>query len=533
MGIFKKSFRFCNSSNVQKSVVVSSPRTIVVDDISTKTPLGRDRSPRQRKMDAEPLDMIQTVGTDGTLGSSCSEDSSKAEEVILETPNNNEDAVTEETMIYSGSEVVATSNRGFPGYLTPSEYNVFTKFRTQVHQRPDEFRSTIYSFGGFESGEEEHYALCRWLRARDYDLKKALRMVEEATAYSKTARENNFYLDPKKALGVETSVYYSIFPELFIGYTKESVPFYITKAGKTDLKHISCVTTMPKMVNFHWHCMVHAFGGRLRKKKTEDPSFQRFEGLNIMDLEGLTLSNAMEAINLLKDLSTLDQLCFPECLNRLIVINAPAAFSAFWAIAKTFIDARTAEKVEIYSSRKARWQKRLLELIPAEELPSDYGGTNSPYSEYFRSFTTDPELVRQFTLPVTVQRATSSFKVKDNIKLAEGECMELIGFTRSSKVGTFTVVAGDKVHQTVRVTHEESEISHEESEISDGYVDLDEPPTCVVFPRLLEGPGKVNSIHLLLWTMIVLSCSLFSPTKVSFFGYKLPLCHFPLALVPS
>eukprot|EP00591_Stephanopyxis_turris_P003249 CAMPEP_0195512554 /NCGR_PEP_ID=MMETSP0794_2-20130614/4469_1 /TAXON_ID=515487 /ORGANISM="Stephanopyxis turris, Strain CCMP 815" /LENGTH=588 /DNA_ID=CAMNT_0040640361 /DNA_START=173 /DNA_END=1939 /DNA_ORIENTATION=- len=411
-----------------------------------------------------------------------SNDIEKAKEMASEKPPK-KDAASKENMIYRGKTAVSPSNRGFPGYLTTSEYNVFTEFRTQIRLRPEEFRSTIYSFGGVESGEEEHYALCRWLRARKYDIKNALQMVEEAKVRHETACQNRFYPDPKKALGVETSVFYSIFPELFIGYTKQNIPFYITKAGRTDLKHVSCVTTIPKMVNFHWHCMVHALGGRLREKKAKDPSFQRFEGFNIMDLEGLTLSNAMEAINVFKEISTLDQLCFPECLNRLIILNAPTAFSAFWAIAKTFIDARTAEKVEIYSSRKARWQKRLLELIPAEELPLDYGGTNSPYSEFFRKFTTDPGLVRQFTLPITVQRAASSYNIKDDLNLAEGECMELSGFTRSTKVGTFTVVAKDKVQQTVHVTHEESKTV-------EGLADLGEPPSRVIFPKLLEGPGK-------------------------------------------
>jgi hypothetical protein len=58
----------------------------------------------------------------------------------------------------------------------------------------DEFRRAIFSFG-FE--EEEVHALCRWLRARKFDLQKTIHMVQEAVVQRSKPAEAEFY--PGKA----------------------------------------------------------------------------------------------------------------------------------------------------------------------------------------------------------------------------------------------------------------------------------------------------------------------------------------------
>ena len=170
-----------------------------------------------------------------------------------------------------------------------------------------------------------------------------------------------------------------------------------------------------------------------------------------------------------------------QSLNRFIVINAPAAFSAVWRIIRTFIDPRTATKVEIFASRKQVWQARLLELIDADHLPSDYGGTGPPTSEAFHKQTTDSDLRRQVIHPILVRSANTV--LTQDVVLETDEVMELVVLTRSLKTGTFTVIqqsgAEEVVVQIVEVTHDSQGVDGEE-------------PTRVTFPRVLNGPGKVG-----------------------------------------
>lgn len=93
-----------------------------------------------------------------------------------------------------------------------------------------------------------------------------------------------------------------------------------------------------------------------------------------MDLNKLTTSQlTRRALAIVKEQAAIDSICFPETMCKMLIVNAPSYFSATWRIIKGYLDARTAAKIEVISS-KATMEKRLLEHIDADQLPSDYGG---------------------------------------------------------------------------------------------------------------------------------------------------------------
>ena len=247
--------------------------------------------------------------------------------------------------------------------------------KKNIDNRNDsEIADTVYrSFGDFE---ESHYALCRWLRARKYDVQDTIKMIEEATSMRGIPKSKNFYPDPKEALGCPQSVYLAQYPQMCVGVSKQKHPVYISKPGILNVNGLECITSIQGIINYHWFDMYHNFG-RVLKSSWRTSDYNRFECVCIIDLEGLSPSNITKrCLNIVKLQSEIDSLCFPETLNRLVVVNAPSFFTMTWKIIKNWIDARTANKVEIYST-KSKWQPRLLQIIPSEQLPKDYGGTST------------------------------------------------------------------------------------------------------------------------------------------------------------
>lgn len=51
---------------------------------------------------------------------------------------------------------------------------------------------------------------------------------------------------------------------------------------------------------------------------------------------------------------------YPENLGKMMVCNAPWAFTAVWAICKNFVDERTREKINIIGGG---YKEKLLELV--------------------------------------------------------------------------------------------------------------------------------------------------------------------------
>lgn len=242
------------------------------------------------------------------------------------------DKLSSKAMINKSSNSPSVTDWGFPGHLSAQEYAIFKRFQQEISRRDDEFRRAIYCFG---SEEEESFALCRWLRARKYDLAAVIKMVESAVQMRRAHSKHDFYPDAKKALGVEPSVYISQYPQLYCGHCKGGYPLFISKPGVLNVSGLECITTMEGVLRYHWHAMIHQFGENLRARKMSDPNFNRFEVVCIIDLENLAVSNVgKRPLNIIKLQAEIDSLCFPETLHKFFIINAPSAFPMIWNIIK-------------------------------------------------------------------------------------------------------------------------------------------------------------------------------------------------------
>ena len=306
---------------------------------------------------------------------------------------------------------------GVPGHLTKAETDIFFQFRAEVERRGEDFRSTVYCFG---EEEGEAWALCRWLRARKFVLSDVIKMVEEASETRKEAKDKDFYPDPIDALGVEASLFFAQYPQLYSGVAKNGAVIFISKPGILNVDGMECITTLDGILKFHWHIMMHDFANRLRAQKAKNPDFKkyvcscvkkyranlmfqrvsnlvlhnplfplstRFECFCVLDLNNLTTSQlSRRAMAIIKEQTAIDSVCFPETMSKMLIVNAPTFFSATWRLIKGWLDPRTANKIEVISSKNAV-EKRLLELVDRDQLPEDYGGqgpnTNKTLMEEF------------------------------------------------------------------------------------------------------------------------------------------------------
>lgn len=73
--------------------------------------------------------------------------------------------------------------------------------------------------------------------------------------------------------------------------------------------------------------------------------------------------------------SAIGQDRYPESMGKFYIINSPFMFSTVWSVIKPWLDPVTVEKIQIPSS--SEWKKKLLEQIPAENLPKELGGSCS------------------------------------------------------------------------------------------------------------------------------------------------------------
>ena len=350
------------------------------------------------------------------------------------------------------------------------------KFRDEVEKRGGEFKNTVYSFGLIEG---EAYCLGRWLRARKFVYDDVIAMVEEATEVRADAGKHGFYPDPVSALGCGPSLYMHMYPQLYHGKAKNGCPVFISKPGVLNSDGMECITSLDGILKFHWHVMLHDFKNRLIRHKEQHPDFCNFQTVTIIDLEHLSSAQlSKRALSIVKTQTAIDSVCFPETMNRTLIINAPRFFSLTWNIIKGWIDPRTAGKIELISSRKS-WEARLKELCEVSEIPSDYGGTGQATTVTMEKEFSPEGVMHEYFETVYVGSSGHA-----TVEVPAGQEVEVTLWTRSiNEVVASVVDQNDKTKVFVSGTS----FKH-----TGGTGDNDKPSSMLLTKNRIAGPAKLK-----------------------------------------
>jgi len=164
---------------------------------------------------------------------------------------------------------------------------------------------------------------------------------------------------------------FAYYPQYYHKTDKEGRPLYIEQMGKIDLDKMRQITSDERMLQN----LVVEYE---KLADTRLPACSRKVGslletcCTIMDLKGVGLSKVGQVYGYVGKASGISQNYYPERLGKLYLINAPWGFSGVFAVIKKFLDPVTVAKIHVLGSN---YQKELLAQVPAENLPSEFGGT--------------------------------------------------------------------------------------------------------------------------------------------------------------
>jgi len=103
----------------------------------------------------------------------------------------------------------------------------------------------------------------------------------------------------------------------------------------------------------------------------------------VQDFTGWTMKNAPPMSTTKKTIHIL-QNCYPERMHKVFMTNAPRMFSAFWKIAKPFIDPVTKEKINFCTGKNGK--EIAMNTLDLEKVePCIYGSSEREFDneEYF------------------------------------------------------------------------------------------------------------------------------------------------------
>jgi len=228
-------------------------------------------------------------------------------------------------------------------------------------------KKELVAEGHFVEERMDDASLLRFLRARKFDVPKAKAMLLAAEQWRKDFGVEEIVKNFDFKEQAEVDKYY---PQYYHKIDKDGRPVYVERLGLLDIKALYAITTPERQLQR----LVYEYEKNLTERL---PACSKAVGhpvetsCTILDLQNVSLSNFYRVKDYVMQTTSIGQDRYPESMGKFFIINAPWAFSAVWTIIKPWLDEVTVSKIEILGSG---YKDKLMEQVPAENLPSTFGG---------------------------------------------------------------------------------------------------------------------------------------------------------------
>ncbi|KAF2100002.1 CRAL/TRIO domain-containing protein, partial [Rhizodiscina lignyota] len=268
------------------------------------------------------------------------------------------------------------------GHLSEAQEGALEDFRI-LCEKEGYYKPAV----GHTQASHDDATLLRYLRARKFSPRDALIQFKDTENW----RKENHLEDLYNTIDVdEYEDTRKLYPQWTGRRDRRGIPVYLFKVSTLDSKTVSTYeksisksitvphdekkvpTKMLRLFALYENLMnfVLPLCTMLPDRpNTETPVTQ---SNNIVDISGVGLKQFWNLKNHMQDASTLATAYYPETLDRIFIIGAPAFFPTVWGWIKRWFDPITVSKIFILSH--SNMKSTLEQYIDPENIPKKYGG---------------------------------------------------------------------------------------------------------------------------------------------------------------
>ncbi|KAL1789652.1 SEC14 4 [Sigmodon hispidus] len=242
---------------------------------------------------------------------------------------------------------------GQVGDLSPQQQEALARFRETLK----DVLSTL--------PKADDYFLLRWLRARNFDLKKSEDMFRKHVEFRKQQDLDHILTwEPPEVIQLYDS-------GGLCGYDYEGCPVWFDIIGTMDPKGLLMSVSKQDLIRKRIKvCELLQHECELQSQKL-GRKIERM--VMVFDVEGLGLRHLWKpAVEVYQQFFAILEANYPETVKNLVVIRAPKLFPVAFNLVKSFIGEATQKKIVILGDN---WKQELLKFMSPDQLPMEFGGT--------------------------------------------------------------------------------------------------------------------------------------------------------------
>uniref|UniRef100_A0A7S0ILM5 CRAL-TRIO domain-containing protein n=1 Tax=Micromonas pusilla TaxID=38833 RepID=A0A7S0ILM5_MICPS len=251
----------------------------------------------------------------------------------------------------------------------------YSKLTTHEHQRLREFRAllnksaredpTLLSTPALKRFANDA-TLCRYLRARDWNLKRAMKMLKASLQWRKAARPEFITWDDVKKEGEEGKQYLS-------GRDRHGRAVLIARPGRDGGRE------QASHVRFLIYTLEHATWSDTAEDDLPLGAHAEHTSeklVVLINFTGWTLATAPPMKTARETLAILQE-HHPERLAVAVCYNPPWIFAVFWKAISPFIDPNTYRKIRFVNPKREKEVRRMRQMFDMSCVDEDLGGDRS------------------------------------------------------------------------------------------------------------------------------------------------------------
>lgn len=230
-----------------------------------------------------------------------------------------------------------------------------------------QFRETVQDI---LQPRHDDYFLLRWLRARDFDIRKAEKMILESFRFRKKLNIDELVTDKY----VMPEVYKNYNVSIPLGLDKEGCMVRLIMFGICDFKGFTYSLHLTELLRVVSHIL--ETDQKALAENCEKTGSHEARCVYIADFRDFNLRQFYDkhVIHVVIQTLGMYQDNYPETLKVAFITNVPSYFNWIWNIFKPFLHPVTLSKIKIFKADDISWQRELLDMVDPKIIPAFLGG---------------------------------------------------------------------------------------------------------------------------------------------------------------